>query len=478
MPIIYKKKKKKTKASLAFIALALACLAACGKNEPAVTVGETTEEPVPEVKMVTIADKNGKSDFVLVVDDNESDGARLNLLQVRDAVSAVSGKRMETVNSILLRDSYKKTVLFGSIGRESSEKANAELAKDEYIIRFCRTDEGGELVVAYNGAAARMCAVDRLIDDYISDDGFIVPEDLDIKGKCGMKDAVVTTSIQGLRDPFILRTDDGTYYAYGTGWRYYKSNKLDGIWRGPYSCVNAPADAIDNHWAPEVHFYNGAYYMITTYKSAKTGHRGCTVMKSLSPEGPFVEISDGHITPKDWDSIDGTLYIDGDGTPWMIFVHEWTSTSDGIGRMAAARLSSDLSSFVSEPHELFTARDPGWAKNNVTDGCFMYRAADGKLWMLWSNWDSEGYCVGLAYSEDGTVTGKWKQEARRLYTKSLGFDFDGGHGMLFSDADGSLKLALHSPNSSSAGRSETTVILPVTEKYGKLVLDFYKPREE
>ena len=62
--------------------------------------------------------------------------------------------------------------------------------------------------------------------------------------------------------------------------------------------------------------------MLTTYRSAKTGHRGCTVMKSDTPEGPFKEISSGHVTPLDWDSIDGTLYIDKDGQPWMVFVHE------------------------------------------------------------------------------------------------------------------------------------------------------------
>lgn len=30
--------------------------------------------------------------------------------------------------------------------------------------------------------------------------------------------------------------------------------------------------------------------------------------------------------------------------------------------------------------------------------------------MLWSNFNADGYCVGIARSEDGTITGKWVQE--------------------------------------------------------------------
>lgn len=133
-----------------------------------------------------------------------------------------------------------------------------------------------------------------------------------------------------------------------------------------------PADADKNYWAPEVYQYNGAYYMFITYHSSITDHRGCTIMKADSPEGPFVEITCGQITPRDWDSIDGTFYVDSDGQLWMIFVHEWTSTDDGVGRMAAAKLSAGLTHFISTPFELFRADALEWATANVTDGCWMY----------------------------------------------------------------------------------------------------------
>lgn len=234
-----------------------------------------------------------------------------------------------------------------------------------------------------------------------------------------------------------------------------------------------PADADKNYWAPEVYQYNGAYYMFITYHSSITDHRGCTIMKADSPEGPFVEITCGQITPRDWDSIDGTFYVDSDGQLWMIFVHEWTSTDDGVGRMAAAKLSAGLTHFISTPFELFRADALEWATANVTDGCWMYRCADGQLLMLWSNWDSAGYCVGIARSANGRIDGEWTQDKTLLYAKSMTGTYDGGHGMLFTDTDGQMYLSIHSPNTATKSRRERPVFIPVDERNCSLVWDLW-----
>lgn len=278
-------------------------------------------------------------------------------------------------------------------------------------------------------------------------------------------DLVVTSRIAApLRDPFILRVGD-TYYAYGSRWLVCRSltDSLSGSFTEPHACVETPADFLENQWAPEVYARNGRYYMITTYRSAKTRHRGCAVFVSDNPEGPFRLLSDGHVTPKEWDCIDGTLYIDESGQPFMVFVHEWTCTEDSIGRMACARLSPDLSRLVSEPVELFRADDPEWSTRGVTDGCFLYRTKNGKLLMIWSNWDAAGYCVGVAESESGRVTGPWRQHSERLFSKEMTGEYDGGHGMLFTDSCGRLWMSLHSPNDSAAGRAETAVFVPLRD---------------
>lgn len=286
---------------------------------------------------------------------------------------------------------------------------------------------------------------------------------------------IVESGIPCLRDPCILCVD-GTYYVYGTGWVCYKNEtgRLDSGWDGPHKVVSLP----DGHecdgcqWAPEVHSYRGAYYMITTYHSAKTGHRGTTIMKSDDPLGPFREITDGQITPHDWDAIDGTLYVDPQGQPWLVFVHEWTSTDDGIGRFACAKLSDDLTHLISEPVEMFRADDPSWTNQRVTDGCWMYTTKSGSLLMIWSNFEDSGYAVGIARSENGKVDGKWIQEDKLLYSKSLGGVYDGGHGMIFTDkASGQMYLSIHSPNSRVGDRAEMPVFIPIREENDTLVWD-------
>ena len=152
----------------------------------------------------------------------------------------------------------------------------------------------------------------------------------------------------------------------------------------------------------------------------------------------------------------------------MVFVHEWTCTDDGIGRMSAAKLSEDLTHFVSDPVELFRADDAPWANVQVTDGCFLYRSNDGKLKMLWSNSYNDEYRVGIAISRDGRVDGEWEQVEAPLFTKEIGGEHDGGHGMLFTAKDGERYLSIHSPNNLSGGLSEEAVFMPVREEGGVL----------
>ena len=291
---------------------------------------------------------------------------------------------------------------------------------------------------------------------------------------------MIDTGVEKLRDPFLLMEND-TYYLYGTfrisdchdtDWVCYKniSGSLEGEWKPIDKPLYVrPENAETNFWAPEVHKYNGFYYMFASYYSSLTKHRGVSVLKSDNPEGPFVEITNGHITSADWDAIDGTFYVDEEGQPWMIFVHEWTCTNDGVGRMAAAKLSGDLTRFISEPIELFRADDPIWATNIVTDGCFMHKTKDNQLLMIWSNRCEYGYCVGIARSENGKIDGEWMQDDKLLFSRQKSGIYDGGHGMIFIDKDKQMYLVIHSPNGPIGERNEEAVFIPVCEKNGTLI---------
>ena len=68
-------------------------------------------------------------------------------------------------------------------------------------------------------------------------------------------------------------------------------------------------------------------------------NRGTAVLKSERPEGPFLPHSEGAVTPRTG-CLDGTLYIDENKQPWIVFCHEWVQIIDGA--VCAARLSDDL----------------------------------------------------------------------------------------------------------------------------------------
>lgn len=289
---------------------------------------------------------------------------------------------------------------------------------------------------------------------------------------------IVESGVAYGRDPFIL-VDNGVYYMYITGWRCFKNTSgcLDGEWKEIPFEVATPKDEFPNakghRWAPEVYKHNGFYYMFTTYmieRLEKHGKRGCGIFRSESPEGPFVEISDGVVTPRDFSAIDGTFYVDDDGQLWMVWCHEWVCAEGGVGTMKAAKLSEDLTHFISEPVELFKSTDPEWSRGVITDGCYLYRTQDGQLLMLWSNNTEGGYCVALARSASGKVDGKWTQEGL-LFSKAISGQYNGGHGMIFTAFDGQKYLSIHSPNEKREERDPSPVFVPIAEKNGILIWD-------
>lgn len=281
-----------------------------------------------------------------------------------------------------------------------------------------------------------------------------------------------------IRDPFVL-LDGDTYYMYGTrgprcwgnddGLDCYYSRDLK-EWTGPVEVFHKPENfwADQNYWAPECHRYQGKYYIFASFK-ADGVCRGTQILKADHPLGPFQIHSEAPVTPKEWECLDGTLYIDSGQVPYIVFCHEWVQIGDG--EVCAMMLSPDLKTSVGEPKVLFRASEAPWIKKldtdrlgkdvecYCTDGPFMYRCQDKTLLMLWSSFGEEGYTEAIAKSGNGDITGKWEQEPQLLFKK------DGGHGMLFKTKEGALMLSLHSPNETL---KERPVFYKIQEEDGKL----------
>ena len=253
-----------------------------------------------------------------------------------------------------------------------------------------------------------------------------------------------------IRDPFVL-CENGTYYLYGTraadfgmrtgGFDVYTGTDLE-TWSEPKPVFDSAAFGLNkaSNWAPEVHRYRGKYYIFATFEQ-ENGNRGTYALVAASPEGPFAPVSGKALTPFDWWSLDGTLYVSKAGDPYLVFCHEHVQILDGT--VAAVRLKDDLSAPAGEPVVLFKGSDSYGVKYEegkryVTDGPFLWRGKNDRLYMIWSTC-CDGYYQCLAVSESGEIDGPWTQ-LEPIFTE------DGGHGMLFTDLNGELRLTLHCPN--------------------------------
>ena len=115
-----------------------------------------------------------------------------------------------------------------------------------------------------------------------------------------------------IRDPYILPLEkEGTYYMYASspvkengktygGMVAYKSKDLKN-WSEPIRVFDVPRDNFltGTVWAPEVHYYQGKYYLFATLNSDIAWkapmknhpaflHRTTQIFWADSPEGPFL----------------------------------------------------------------------------------------------------------------------------------------------------------------------------------------------
>lgn len=212
----------------------------------------------------------------------------------------------------------------------------------------------------------------------------------------------------------------------------------------------------DNWWAPDTYLYNGKYYcFVTVCNQAKGILRGTTVLRSDNgPLGPYKNIIPDdriYITPPGMQCLDGSLYVDEEGQPWVLFAVEWNGPNviDYQGEVWCQRLNKNLDGTIGDPIRLFSVADAEWARDGggkavVTDAPFVWKdEKSGNLLMLWSSFAPQ-YAVGQAISKSGKITGPWVHE------KELVFSGNGGHQMVFRDLKGNLKISLHSPEAANS----------------------------
>lgn len=242
-----------------------------------------------------------------------------------------------------------------------------------------------------------------------------------------------------LADPFIL-LHKGVYYAYGThhphGIEFYTSTDLKNWHYGGVALHRDDSYGTKWFWAPEVYHINGKFYMYYTAEK-----RIC-VATSDSPTGPFEQEELLPMMP-DEHTIDNTLFIDDDGTPYLFYVH----IKNGF-HIKVAELERDYKTI--KPNTTVHCIKPTqrWEKvqQKITEGPSIIKR-NGLYFMLYSGngYISHNYGIGCAVARD--IRGPW----RKLPDNPI-FQFPGelvgtGHGSPFYDKAGKMHYVFHAHNS-------------------------------
>lgn len=295
----------------------------------------------------------------------------------------------------------------------------------------------------------------------------------------------------GCSDPFIhVDEADEQYYLYCTGGSVRVSSDLrewhdvGNVW-GP-----RPEGAwyTGGSWAPEVHEYDGRYYVIITMHntSAQTAAaqdplpedgyvcsecifnrnylRSTVIGVADTPAGPFTPLHPDGASPITTNAmnLDGTLYVE-DGVPYLVYAREWIQALDGT--VERVRLTEDLRETVGEPLIMMRGSEGSWYNDPehtsslkprvssqgirwfdgalqlppyVTDGAQFWNHSDGSLIMLWTTYRDYRVTYTQTYmvSRSGRLEGPWEQ--REILTPD-----HRGHGMIFTTLEGRTMLAIH-----------------------------------
>ena len=255
-----------------------------------------------------------------------------------------------------------------------------------------------------------------------------------------------------LADPFIF-CENGVYYLYGTG-------AADGIavctstdlmqWQWPQGKQMYLALSKDDSygekwfWAPEVYHIGDLYYM---YYSAE--EHFC-VATATSPLGPFVQKEKAPMREKK--GIDNSLFIDDDGTPYLLFVN----FNDG-NEIWMAEMEADLLHMKPDTGRFLLRMSQDWEKvwPSVNEGPFIVKH-NGVYYLTYSANSYESPYYGVGYATATSMRGPWtKYEGNPVLQFAVGFDGTGHHA-LFVDNAGHRRIVFHSHN--RRGRIQPRVI--------------------
>ncbi len=267
-----------------------------------------------------------------------------------------------------------------------------------------------------------------------------------------------------IRDPYVY-VENEQYYLLGTtpgsDLTLYMSRDLIDYKRIGCMVDDGVLAGYTDIWAPELHSYNGKYYLIVSVYREDLG-RGSMILVSNAIDQKFFPLTGKYITPAGWGCLDASLFI-WKGKPYLFFSNEWLPApirGDGDGSLFVAELAWDLTTIVGDPHFIISGKYCGFSKQvHSADGKYHGYVAEGpyaieengRIALYWSTFTEEGYCIVRSVAED--IFDNYVFD-RFVYLK------DGGHCMVFTDLTNTKRLVFHQPNVSPYERLQLRLLKP------------------
>lgn len=256
------------------------------------------------------------------------------------------------------------------------------------------------------------------------------------------KEWVTETSWLPIADPYVLLYE-GKYYAYGTGgtvegegFACFSSDDLVNWIREGQALFAKDSYGTWGFWAPEVYYIEAQKKFYMFYSAEEH----ICVATADRPQGPFRQTLKQPI----WEekSIDTSLFIDDDGTPYLYFVR----FTDG-NVIWVARLNEGLTGIkentltecvkVSEPWELSQEKPA-----RVAEGPSVLKK-NGIYYLFYSANHFESRNYGVGYATATNPLGPWKKcEDNPILQRADGL-VGTGHGAPFCDKEGHWKYIFH-----------------------------------
>jgi beta-xylosidase len=260
-------------------------------------------------------------------------------------------------------------------------------------------------------------------------------------------DPEIVTQYLPLADPYILY-HNGIYYAYGTssdnGFEaYYTENDDLKYWKKHPGYILGKNDSYADRWfwAPEV-YYNDTDKKFYLYYSAD---EHICVATGTSPLGPFTQTVQQPMRSEK--SIDSSLFIDDDGTPYLYFVRFTTGNVIWV-----AEIEKDLMTIKESTLKQCIAAELPWetVQAKVAEGPSVLKRG-GVYYLLYSanHYQNQGYGVG--YATASSPFGPWTKSTDNPIFRRPSPDLVGtGHGAPFVDANGKMRYVFHAHSSTTA----------------------------